>query len=252
MSASKEQDDRNWREYNIHGETPDECNYFDLFSNDNTEDEEISFELKSNNGDILIQLKLTGLQDFTNSTGVAVCGGAETLCKYLVKEKSVQDSLIRNQRILEMGAGLGVVGMTAAHLGASSVCITDGDVSVLQRLRKNIETNKSAWLNNGDSTSVVAPQLIWGTDVDEFRLRYGQFPVILAADCIYMVPSVEPFFRTVAVLLEKSPDATLIYCQDCASQATPEYVLQVANEHGLQVVSASPDSKIEFLRWKKL
>ena len=62
-------------------------------------------------------------------------------------------------------------------------------------------------------------QLIWGKDPN-----LPMQNVILAADCLYMLPSVKPFWKTVASLLH--PTGMLICVMESSSQATFEQVVQ--------------------------
>jgi predicted RNA methylase len=56
------------------------------------------------------------------------------LCSHLLitaannnSSSTVGESLLRGKRVLELGAGCGVVGMLCVRLGAVHVAITDGD-----------------------------------------------------------------------------------------------------------------------------
>ena len=63
------------------------------------------------------------------STGLTLWKAAEFLCRYLVQH---QERFVHCQcDILELGAGLGLCGLVAHLLGATHVCITDGDTDAL-------------------------------------------------------------------------------------------------------------------------
>jgi len=82
-----------------------------------------------------------------DGTGLTIWRGAEELSKFLVG----YPDLVEGQCCLELGAGLGLVGLTVAHLGARVNVITDGDHDCMQRLISNSEKN------NFVETSICVP-----------------------------------------------------------------------------------------------
>jgi Lysine methyltransferase len=186
-------------------------------------------------------------REYTNSTGMAIWRGSEALCEYLVGTSSDSSSsggqqpqqprhvrLLQNKRVLELGAGVGLCGILAHILcGAAHVCITDGDLTVLDNLRHNVARNCPAsfpacsssaalvssnnnnnkaedYANDGAAvaaaSTVSCPQLIWGHRLEEFAREHGRFQVILAADCVYMAKSVPLLWKTVDRLLQLDRD----------------------------------------------
>ncbi|CAN0298846.1 unnamed protein product, partial [Ascophyllum nodosum] len=122
----------------------------------------------------------------------------ESLSSYLVASK-VAD----RRRVLELGAGMGVCGLIAHKTGASSVVLTDGDITTLRYIRQNIEANapvagegktseskvEADEQREGEFRPVHARALIWG-DKAEVRqlmevLEMGQFDLVIGSDVIY-------------------------------------------------------------------
>jgi predicted nicotinamide N-methyase len=64
-------------------------------------------------------------------------GATLLLCEYLVQHKE----LVRGKRVLEIGAGVGIVALVAAMCGAESVVISDYDEGVLLIADANIQLN---------------------------------------------------------------------------------------------------------------
>jgi protein-lysine N-methyltransferase EEF2KMT len=66
-------------------------------------------------------------------SGQRLWEGSMLLCSHLLStadndsSSTVGESLLRGKRVLELGAGCGVVGMLCVRLGAAQVVITDGD-----------------------------------------------------------------------------------------------------------------------------
>lgn len=167
-------------------------------------------------------LELRGQSDYSNSTGVTVWLGSEIMSEYLQS----YPTLVRQKHVLELGAGLGLCGLIAHHLGARRVTLTDGDSEVLKRLRSNIQSNA----RKNTCHIIDCQQLIWGQQQTAFAKTNGKYSVILASDCIYMTTSLNPFWQTVRSLLQDN--GSLIYINLCASQAPTEQVLDVARKDG--------------------
>jgi hypothetical protein len=177
----------------------------------------------------------------------------------------------------------------AAHqLGASSVLLTDGDKDVLENLRYNVtqnlqkkprelsssslpapvedNTDTGSTTTTAASNTITCPQLIWGQRLDDFRKRYGYQSVILAADCVYMTPSVDPLWQTIDALLdpllpdedEISGDAAssdqrrhgvVMYVNVSASTASPLLVLRTAAKYGF--TWTSPAKEVMLFRRRR-
>ena len=121
-------------------------------------------------------------------------------------------------------------------LNAASVVVTDGDVDALKNLEYNVDRNRKeteeddSGNDNGGSdcninnkntrtdtdTTISCTQLIWGKGAaSNFLHKYGKQDIILGADCVYMVPSLQPLWDTVDALL--SDDGVFIYAHTAAS-----------------------------------
>ncbi|PSN31582.1 Protein-lysine methyltransferase METTL21D [Blattella germanica] len=92
-------------------------------------------------------LTLTFYQREVGDVSCVVWDAALVLAKYLERRcKDVKDWL-HGRSVLELGAGLGCVGLTAACLGAR-VIMTDLD-EVIPLMEKNVEANKNIWSASG-------------------------------------------------------------------------------------------------------
>ncbi|KAL7537725.1 hypothetical protein ACHAXR_008020 [Thalassiosira sp. AJA248-18] len=239
-----------WREYNVHtdygnvqqhtnGQTREEEEELlhqqpvDIFApkeEDAYEIHKYNFEVSSDKKgkESNAAITLREQRDYDVSTGMSVWKGSEILCQYLIEHPD----LIRNKRILELGAGVGLCGIVSAKvLGASSVLLTDGDHMVLRNLRHNVA------LNELGANEVLCPQLIWGKSrAEDFENKHGcKQDVILATDCVYVTKSVLPLFETVDHLLVQN--GVFLFVNSCASQCPLEEVLRIGKEFGFD---ASP------------
>eukprot|EP00980_Cylindrotheca_fusiformis_P021060 scaffold8070_cov117-Cylindrotheca_fusiformis.AAC.8 len=259
-----------WREFHIyqHNDDDDEdeegkddeetaeeyAGNFDLFGNlqDSSNEEMMEFSFQPNNGVIVdddtdetIHITLKGFQDYTQSTGMAVWLGSEVIAHHLVQNVH----MVRNKSVLELGAGLGLAGIVAHRLKASTVVLTDGDTAVLNGyLKFNASLNKSPDSCSNSSGTLESAQLIWGNqghdpDSDnnplvQFRNQYGLFDVIIATDCTYMPQSLVPFWQTIDALLkprnEHGQSGVFLYVMEAATQAPLENVLKVGESLGFE------------------
>ncbi|XP_074532771.1 EEF1A lysine methyltransferase 3-like [Halichoeres trimaculatus] len=130
-------------------------------------------------------------QVFGGNLGVAapVWEAAIQLCRYF-EEQAVE---LRGKRVIELGAGTGVVGILAARIGAV-VTLTDLPL-VLPQLQTNISANMppSGWPN----THPVALPLSWGEDQMNFP---SDWDLVLGADIVYLPETYQPLVETLAHL----------------------------------------------------
>ncbi|XP_034433282.1 protein-lysine methyltransferase METTL21D [Hippoglossus hippoglossus] len=146
-------------------------------------------------------------QCYLGDVGCVVWDAAIVLAKYL-ETKQFHDpsrgvNVWAGRRLLELGAGTGVVGLMAATLGAQ---VTVTDLEDLQTLlRVNIQENQ-AHISSG---SITAKVLKWGEDVSDF-LPSPHY--VLMADCIYYEQSIVPLVETLKLL--SGPDTCIICCYE--------------------------------------
>ena len=117
---------------------------------------------------------------------------------------------MRGQRVLELGAGLGLCGILASHWEATQVVLTDGDTDALAGLRTNVTQNAATYR----CPSVRTAQLVWGEGLDDFTHTYGStFDSILGADIIYVEEILQPLWATVDRLLSAEGVFLLAYAR---------------------------------------
>lgn len=244
-----------WREHNIHN--PDEGDsgsdsdgqkefVFNLFEEET--DKTLIHEFKSKSGVTDLTIRLVGREECNTSTGLAVWGGAETLCNYFVElrdsECDAQVVFPPKSRVLELGAGLGLCGIFVAQaFDPEEVILSDGDVDVLERLQNNIEQNPTS-----NDTEVTSAQLVWGQNLDKFEEEHGKFNVIIASECMYMSPSLLTIWETCMHLLEKS--GVFLYVHQASSQVPKEKVLEMAADCGFEWTTSTAFPLVHLFRRK--
>lgn len=99
--------------------------------------------------------------------GMLLWASAHALALRLAEEPS----LVAGKRVLELGAGVGYVGLVAAHLGAAEVVQTDYHPDCLELCRQNavLNTIRHVTVRTGDwrtwPKELVGFDLVIGTDI---------------------------------------------------------------------------------------
>lgn len=218
-------------------EEEEQAGTFDLFGNNDPRDY-FTFRVKDDK-----TLKLAGYtldsDETAQSTGVTLWQAAPRLAKFLM----AQDDMIKGKTVMELGAGLGLVGIVAHHVGAERVIMTDGDTKTLQQMRENVLSNCRK-----ESDSIECRQLLWGAPhMDVFEKSHGKFDVILGADVIYTKASTDPLFDTVACLLD-STGRFILSRYNKWNNVSDEVVLEAASARNLECTQ--PSAGIFVFHWK--
>jgi len=153
------------------------------------------------------------------------------------------------RRILELGSGSGIVGMTVAQILSSSssnttgiaICLTDGDEMAINLLEQNLVNNQI------QSTICDAKLLLWGEDetqefdnwcIQKWRNIFCKsdvaFDLILAGDVLYKKSLVPLLFSTVRRYL--SNNAEFYLCHIPRNHVEHEHVVSAAHEAGFHIV----------------
>lgn len=115
--------------------------------------------------------------------------------------------LVRGRTVVELGAGLGLVGATAAGLGAASVVLTDCDNAL-----PLLERNRDLLAKDGVSANVSVACMSWGETADEAALLGREdiqegFDVIVCSDVLIGGFDTSKLCSTGLALLSRRPDA---------------------------------------------
>lgn len=179
-----------------------------------------------------LRLQIHQTCDPSSRTSGTVWDGAVLLSRFLERHPT----LVRSKRVLELGAGCGLVGLTTAALGARNVCLTDLE-DCLKRLERNVRENRSMLLGRGDGCCCCCerieccvcdwhdpPRDLWAPtpsveDEGETN-RNSNWDVILAADCVWMEELVEPFLNTLDKITERHRDTLVLLSYQRRGQST--------------------------------
>uniref|UniRef100_A0A8C7ZHG0 Protein N-lysine methyltransferase METTL21A n=1 Tax=Oryzias sinensis TaxID=183150 RepID=A0A8C7ZHG0_9TELE len=123
------------------------------------------------------------------------CLQAVVMCVYLELGKLE----LKGKRVIELGAGTGLVSIVAALLGAH-VTVTDR-LPALDFLSANVKAN----LPPDSHDAAVISELTWGEGLE--RYPAGGFDLVLGADIIYLEDTFASLLRT---LLHLCHDTTVV------------------------------------------
>lgn len=129
-------------------------------------------------------------QDLSGGCGGKVWECANIIIDYFVwKNEQTKGDIFRNKRIVELGAGTGLVGLALAKLCPEIKQLTMTDQTPMMSLmEQNIALNNVGHIVNAEI-------LNWGEDVSE---SLSNIDVVVASDCVYLevafIPLIETFF----------------------------------------------------------
>ncbi|KAI4899085.1 hypothetical protein NFI96_022009 [Prochilodus magdalenae] len=178
-------------------------------------------------------------QAFSASLGVAasVWEAAIHLCRFF--EQTCLD--LRGKRVIELGAGTGIVSILAARLGAR-VTVTDLPLAIPQALR-NIEANTppTGW----PSGAPIAVPLSWGQDQENFP---SDWDMVLGTDIIYMPETFPLLLDTLAHLCRGGAVAYLSSKMRREHRTQDFYDDWLPRRFQVEVVQREPESNINIYR----
>ena len=171
---------------------------------------------------------------------------------------------VEGKRVLELGAGTGVLGMLSHNLQSKCVALTDGDPLSVEHIQQNLVQNNISSLIEIGKFSTAATHLLWGDDksMDSFsrwclenlwrqseqqsndriltkKLMWEseeeiQFDTIIAGDVMYKKGLPSLFFQTVSKYLA-FPNGELLLCHVPRSCIDHDAVKAAASEAGFSV-----------------
>ena len=170
------------------------------------EEYELPLDIDDPNGR---KLKVRQFSDYFFSSGCRVWDASAALARWILQ----QEVCIAKRDVLELGAGVGLVGVAAAYAMATRVVLTDNEALLLPNLRHNIKLFESSSTGqrmaryNNLAKLEVSP-LDWSDPPADLVAAHGTFDVILASDVVYSSGAVTGLVGAVRALLK--PGGTLL------------------------------------------
>ena len=193
-------------------------------------------------------LKVQEMSNQQNAgTGINVWDGALLLAYYLER----RPDLVESKRVLELGAGCGLVGLVAGCLGAQNVLLTDLPYT-LQNMQANINRHRHLWtkahcqqihcqtcdwfhpptieelgaiMSSSSSTEEEEEDDDDRDPTDRSANNHSWRPdVILVADCVWMQELVAPLLVTIRKLTQQ-PQLTTAGSSESSSANTTKVLI---------------------------
>ncbi|ORY93880.1 putative methyltransferase-domain-containing protein [Syncephalastrum racemosum] len=167
-------------------------------------------------------------------TAIVFCRYLETLLKKRSRHAWVQ--MDHTKRWVELGSGVGLIGIMLSKLGIENVVITDIE-ELVPIMERNVEANglrvkslSGRRKNEAEETdTVVVEPLLWGDQAAiEHVKSAGEIDYIVACDCIYSEASAKELVVTMEALATEN--TTILCVSELRNQAAQETFLAEAKE----------------------
>lgn len=166
----------------------------------------------------------------TEISGQKLWCGSICLINQLLAEKSI----VRNNHVIELGAGTGVLSMICHKIGSNKIFATDHDPRSLQHMTDDLKRN--------GTDSIHVTKLDWfQNDLGEIRNNIGSLDenekvIVLAGDVLYKNALLDPFFQTVQNIFNTFPDKCELYlCHVPRAGVDQCHVVEKAQSMGFKV-----------------
>ena len=137
-------------------------------------DSEFEYEIETIE-DIKIKLKPRDAGQIDSQVHLTVWPAATELCK------QAHNFLFTNKKVLELGAGTGIVGIYVAKNFSCELIITDGNSEAVDLIKENISINH---------TNCAAEVLLWGE-------KSILSDIIIGSDIVYNKSMIKPLLWTI-------------------------------------------------------
>ncbi|XP_071598758.1 protein-lysine methyltransferase METTL21C isoform X2 [Heliangelus exortis] len=179
------------------------------------------------------------VQESIEHFGTVVWPGALALSQYL--ESNQEQFNLKDKKVLEIGAGTGLVSIVACILGAY---VTATDLpEVLENLSYNISRNTK----NTEMHKPEVRKLVWGESLNEdFPVSTYHYDFLLATDVVYPHAVVEPLLATMVYFCK--PGTVLLWANKFRFSTDYEFLEKVCNIFNTTILAEFPESNVKLLK----
>ncbi|XP_054045743.1 protein-lysine methyltransferase METTL21C [Rissa tridactyla] len=171
--------------------------------------------------------------------GAVVWPGALALSQYL--ESNQEQFNLKDKKVLEIGAGTGLVSIVACILGAY---VTATDLpEVLENLSYNISRNTQ----NMNMHKPEVRKLVWGEGLNEdFPVSTYHYDFILATDVVYHHAALDPLLATMVYFCK--PGTVLLWANKFRFSTDYEFLEKLCNMFKTTILAEFPESNVKLLK----
>ncbi|XP_062983526.1 protein-lysine methyltransferase METTL21C [Elgaria multicarinata webbii] len=179
------------------------------------------------------------IQESIENFGAVVWPGALALCQYL--ESNQQEVNLKDKKVLEIGAGTGLVSIVASMLGAF-VTATD-----LPEVLVNLEFNISKNTRNIDVHKPEVRKLVWGENLNEdFPKSTHHYDFIVATDVVYHHTALDPLLVTMAHLCQ--PGTILLWANKFRFSTDYDFLDRFSNIFDITQLAEFPEPNVKLFK----
>lgn len=187
-------------------------------------------------------------------TGLVANPGCHVLSRFIF---AIGKEFWADKKVIELGCGIGICGLTLALQGSSisEILLTDGEISAVELARQNFSLNQQYI---SDRVKYNFKQLTWSVEAVKTEGLENQFNVILGADLVYARIDLDALISTCSCLLDISmPGSCIIFCYLPRISNAPDKLEKIAAKHGLRVAFISlssflSDESIQIHFWSSV
>ncbi|NXX19715.1 MT21C methyltransferase, partial [Podargus strigoides] len=179
------------------------------------------------------------IQESIEHLGAVVWPGALALSQYL--ESNQEQFNLKDKRVLEIGAGTGLVSIVACILGAY---VTATDLpEVLDNLSYNISKNTQ----NMNMHKPEVRKLVWGEDLTEdFPVSTYHYDFVLATDVVYHHTVLDPLLATMVYFCK--PGTVLLWANKFRFSTDYEFLEKFCNIFNTTILAEFPESNVKLIK----
>ncbi|XP_009642837.2 protein-lysine methyltransferase METTL21C [Egretta garzetta] len=179
------------------------------------------------------------IQESIEHFGAVVWPGALALSQYL--ESNQEQFNLKDKKVLEIGAGTGLVSIVACILGAY---VTATDLpEVLENLSYNISRNTQ----NMNIHKPEVRKLVWGEGLNEdFPISTYHYDFILATDVVYYHAALDPLLATMVYFCK--PGTVLLWANKFRFSTDYEFLEKICNIFNTTILAEFPESNVKLLK----
>ncbi|XP_009701098.1 PREDICTED: protein-lysine methyltransferase METTL21C-like [Cariama cristata] len=179
------------------------------------------------------------IQESIEHFGAVVWPGALALSQYL--ESNQEQFNLKDKKVLEIGAGTGLVSIVVLYLGAY-VTATD-----LPEILENLSYNISKNTQHMNTHKPEVRKLVWGESLDEdFPASTYHYDFILATDVVYHHTALDPLLATMAYFCK--PGTVLLWANKFRFSTDYEFLEKFSTIFNTTLLAEFPESNVKLLK----